>query len=428
MLTLPAQEATTAHLCSAYPFQAGLGLGTTGLVVGLDAHSGAVVRFDPFDSYATGALTSPAILVLGRVGRGKSSFVKSLLYRQVSLRGRRAFVLDPKGEYAGLAELAGLAHLSLRPAGSARLNPLDPSPAGETGRELAARRAGMLVALAGCDLGRDLSAEERAVIGEVAAELGSAAVLSDVVSALLAPSRTVADRLAATPGDVAARVREVAMNLRRLVAGELAGILDGPTTVELDWRGPGLVLDLSALFDSPALASVMVAAASWLSVALRLPGPCFLVLDEAWALLAELSVARWLQATNKLARSTGTSLVLVTHRLSDLEAGAAGSETERLATGLLADAEVRVVFGQAPGERPRAASLLGLSSEAAELLTGLARGEALWQVGDRVALVRHLLSAHERRICDTDAAMRAADSECAGSSASTASDPGGAAS
>ena len=406
MLTLPTQETTTAHLCSVYPFQAGLGLGTTGLVVGIDAHSGAVVRFDPFDSYASGALTSPAILVLGRVGRGKSSFVKSLLYRQVSLRDRRAFVLDPKGEYEGLAGLCGLAHLSLRPGGSARLNPLDPSPAGESGRELAARRAGMLVALAGCDLGRDLSAEERALIGEVATELGRTAVLADVVAALLEPSRTVAARLAATTGDIAARVREVAMNLRRLVVGELAGIMDGETTVEIDWRGPGLVLDLSALFDSPALSSVMVAAASWLTVALRLPGQCFLVLDEAWALLAELSVARWLQATNKLARSTGTSLVLVTHRLSDLQAGAAGSETERLATGLLADTEVRVVFGQAPGERSRAASLLGMSAEAAESLSSLSRGEALWQVGERVALVRHLLSPAERAICDTDQAMR----------------------
>jgi hypothetical protein len=79
------------------------------------------------------------------------------------------------------------------------------------------------------------------------------------------------------------------------------------------------------------------------------------VLDEAWALLSHLSTARWLQATFKLSRSYGVANVAVVHPLSDLKAaGQEGSEQQRLAEGLLADAETRVVFGQAPGEAERA--------------------------------------------------------------------------
>ena len=50
----------------------------------------------------------------------------------------------------------------------------------------------------------------------------------------------------------------------------------------------------------------------------------------------------------------------VVHRLSDLKAaGQDGSQEQRLAEGLLADAETRVVFGQAPEEADRAGELLG---------------------------------------------------------------------
>lgn len=67
----------------------------------------------------------------------------------------------------------------------------------------------------------------------------------------------------------------------------------------------------------------------------------------------------------------------VVHRLSDLKAaGQEGSEQQRLAEGLLADAETRVVFGQVPGEAERAGELLGLSRNEQALLCQLPRGVA----------------------------------------------------
>jgi hypothetical protein len=51
--------------------------------------------------------------------------------------------------------------------------------------------------------------------------------------------------------------------------------------------------------------------------------------------------------------------------------------------------------------------LLSLSATETDLLPQLRRGIALWKVGQRSFLVQHRLSAMERSIVDTDAAMTA---------------------
>jgi hypothetical protein len=97
------------------------------------------------------------------------------------------------------------------------------------------------------------------------------------------------------------------------------------------------------------------------------------------------------------------------HRLSDLaSADAAGSHQVRLAEGLLADTETRVIYGQPASEVEHARELLGLSDTEAKLLPQLPRGEALWKVGNHSFLVEHRLSAVETALVDTDARMRPA--------------------
>jgi hypothetical protein len=130
------------------------------------------------------------------------------------------------------------------------------------------------------------------------------------------------------------------------------------------------------------------------------------VFDEAWAILSNLAIARWLQACFKLSRAFGVANVAVVHRLSDLRAaGAEGSQQERLAHGLVADSETRVMFGQPPSETEEATSLLGLTGTEAEVLPRLPRGVALWKVGSRSFLVELRLSRYERDLVDTDARM-----------------------
>jgi type IV secretory pathway VirB4 component len=403
---------TTAQLGAAYPFVSEGGLGGRGVLIGRDLLGGSFI-YDPFELYASGALTNPNMVVIGQIGRGKSSFVKSYLWRQ-SLFGRHAWVVDPKGEYVELAKAWGVEPVCLRPGGSIRLNPLDPAVGDDRDPETAGRRRSELLGSIGAAcLGRPLLPRERAAV-DLAVDMaarqagGNPTTLPAVVDALLEPTQAAARAIRTDTATLAADGRDVALELRRLVRGDLSGMFDGPTTPGVDLEGSLVVLDLSAVYDSDALGVLMTCATAWLQVALsRRDGRRrIVVVDEAWVILTNLAVARWLQASWKLSRAYGVANVVVVHRLSDLTAaGASGSEQVGLAQGLLSDSETRVVYGQPPGEVESAGELLGLTSTEADLLPQLGRGVALWKVGARSFVVEHHLAAAERPLVDTDATM-----------------------
>jgi len=402
---------TTAHLGAAYPFVAEGGLGSGGAYVGRDLLGGAFT-YDPFGLYVSGALTNPNMVVMGQIGRGKSAFVKSYLWRQAAF-GRWSWVVDPKGEYGPLARLHGVTPLRLMPGGSVRLNPLDlvTEPGRRSDGEGARRGAQLLASLAEATLVRGLRPGERTAlelaVEAVAAEAGIPTV-PGVVAAMLDPAPAAARTVRATRAELAADGREVALELRRLVHGDLRGMFDGPTTTGIDLGAAAVVLDLSAVYDSAALGILMTCAAAWLQAALRRHRGArrIVVVDEAWAILTHLGIARWLRSSWKLARGLGVAHVAVLHRLSDLRsAGAEGSETFALARGLLSDSETRVVYAQPPGEVADAAHALGLSSTETALLPRLGRGMALWKVGERSFLVEHRLAPAERSLVDTDSRM-----------------------
>ncbi len=409
----PAHRATTAHLQAVYPFVAEAGLGERGVYIGRDLFGGTFT-YDAWELYRSGVLTNPNMVVLGQIGRGKSSFVKALVWRQ-QVFGRQAWVVDPKGEYGPLAAGCGAVPLRVAPGGGVRLNPLQPvgRPAAESGEELLRRQAELLCSLAAGSLGRSLLPAERTAVelavGTVAGR-SREPTLPDVVEALLSPSADAAHSVRTDVGGLAADGRDVGLELRRLVRGDLAGMFDGPTSEGIDLGGPLVVIDLSALYASPALGLLMTCATAWLQTVLQ-GADCvrrIVVVDEAWAILNNLAIARWLQAGFKLSRAFGVANVAVVHRLSDLRAvGADGSQQQRLAEGLLADSETRVIFGQPPSEVQAATELLGLTSTEADLLPRLPRGVALWKVGQRAFLVEHRLGPEERALVDTDARMSA---------------------
>ena len=470
---LPAHQVTTRNLGAAYPLVMEAGLGHRGVLVGRDLLGGSFV-YDPFELYAADVVSSPNMIVFGQIGRGKSSFVKSYLWRQ-AVFGRRAWVVDPKGEYGPLAEAWGVRPVALRPGGPVRLNPLDPGPGrapgarsggapggatlvGEVRRdggdpEEARRRSALLGSLASASLGRELGPRERVAVDlalDAAGSGGGVVTIPAVVDAMLSPRAEAARQVRTDRASLLEDGRDVALELRRLVHGDLRGMFDGPTSAGIDLGGPLVVLDLSALYDSAALGILMVCATAWLHAASARVAPdrpgasghqgappgheavpghegasggheglaghegtpgghVLVVVDEAWAILANLGVARWLQASWKLSRARGVSNIAILHRLSDLQTvGGAGSQQVGLAEGLLSDSETRVVFAQPPGEVRRAAELLSLSPTEAEILPQLGRGVALWKVGHRSFLVQHLVGRRERALVDTDRAMRPA--------------------
>jgi hypothetical protein len=406
-----AHRATTANAQAIYPFVAESGLGGRGSLIGIDLH-GAAFTYDPFVLYEQRTISNPNLVVAGEVGSGKSSLVKTYLFRQ-AVFGRIAWVADPKGEYGTLARALGSEPIRLSPGGRIRLNPIT-RDAGWDGQ------LNLLRALAAGALERRLAPEDDAALREGLHALNGELedpTLPRLVQLLFQPSEAMAAKLVTSRRELAKRVRPVVLALQRLCEGDLRGMFDGPTTEGLRLDGRAVVLDLSGCGDSAALGLVMTCASAWQRAMVsklhadaeargKPPRKVINVFDEAWRALAIPGVGEWLQASFKLSRRDGVQNVVVMHRLSDLTAaGAAGSRERELAEGLLHDASTRVIYRQVPDNVPRTREVLGLSSVEADLLPEFDDGIGLWKVGSRSFLVQHRVSTIEAPIVDTDGAM-----------------------
>ncbi|WP_416447045.1 ATP-binding protein [Leucobacter sp. HNU] len=410
---LPRHQDTSATLSGHYPFLAEGGLGSAGTFIGQDLYSGGSFVYDPWELYRQGVITAPNIILAGIVGSGKSSLAKALYTRALPF-GRRVYVPgDPKGEHTAVARAVGGRAIVLGPSLPTRLNPLDEGyrapglPDADWAAQVAARRRDLIGALTETVLDRRLTPVEHTAIDFALADAVRSAevpILPMVVERILSPS-TADD----PDGRLTEDGRMVGHALRRLVAGDLSGLFDGPSTEKFDPTLPMLSLDLSRVAENSALLAVlMTCSAAWMEAALQDPsgGQRFVVYDEAWRLMSYPALLARMDAQWRLARHYGISNLLIFHKLTDLEnVGDQGSRMRALASSLLANAETRIVYRQESDQLGVTAQTLGLTGTERSLLPGLGIGQGLWKIKDRSFVVQHQLHPAELELFDTRARM-----------------------
>jgi type IV secretory pathway VirB4 component len=383
------------------------------MFVGQDLYSGGSFTYDPWQLYAQGLITAPNVVLAGTVGSGKSALAKSLYTRSIGF-GRRVYIAgDPKGEHTPVARAVGGRAIVLGHGLRTRLNPLDEGhrPAGESDAEwaasVAARRRDLVGALTETVLNRTLSPLEHTAIDlALRATVASVDVpiLPMVVDRILTP-----DRADDPDGRLTEDGRMVGHALRRLVAGDLAGLFDGPSTEKFDPSLPMISLDLSRVAENSTLLSVLMTCSSaWMEAALLDPagGQRRVVYDEAWRLMSHPALLRRMDAQWRLARHYGIANVLVFHKITDLDnVRDAGSSMRALASSLLANAESRIVYRQEPDQLTATTSALGLTGTERKLLPMLGTGQGLWRIKDRSFVIQHQLHPAELALFDTTSRM-----------------------
>jgi len=411
---VPAHQDTSATLAGAYPFLAEGGLGSAGVFVGQDLYSGGSFAYDPWVLYQRGIITAPNIVLAGIVGAGKSSLAKSLYARSIPF-GRRVYVPgDPKGEHTAVAQAVGGKAIVLGHGLSNRLNPLDEGhrPSGlsdaEWASSVASRRRDLIGALAETVLDRALSPLEHTAIDlalTAAVRSADVPILPMVVDRILAPDAGTDNK----DGRLTEDGRLVGHALRRLVAGDLQGLFDGPSTVHFDASLPMISLDLSRVAENSTLISVLMTCSSaWMESALLDPagGQRWCIYDEAWRLMSHPALLKRMDAQWRLARHYGIANMLIFHKLSDLDnVGDSGTAMRALAGSLLANAETRIIYRQESDQLGTTASTLGLTGTEQKLLPGLGTGQGLWRIKDRSFVVQHQLHPDELAAFDTTGRM-----------------------
>ncbi|MGN6763435.1 MAG: ATP-binding protein [Leifsonia sp.] len=408
---LPHHQDTSATLAGAFPFLAEAGLGSDGVFIGQDLYSGGSFVYDPWVLYAHGVITAPNLVLAGIVGTGKSALAKSLYVRSIPF-GRRVYVPgDPKGEHTAVAQAVGGKAIILGHGLRTRLNPLDEGyrPAGmpdsEWATTVAARRRDLIGALAETVLDRPLSPLEHTAIDialtRTVAE-NQVPILPMIVDHTLTP-----DPADDTDGRLTEDGRLVGHALRRLVAGDLAGLFDSPSTVTIEPSLPMISLDLSRVTENSTLISVLMTCSSaWMESALLDPagGQRWVVYDEAWRLMAYPALLKRMDAQWRLARFYGIANMLIFHRLGDLDnVGDQGSAMRSLASSLLANAETRIVYRQEADQLGTTSAALGLTGTEQKLLPTLGVGQGLWRIKSRSFVVQHQLHPNEYALYQTGA-------------------------
>jgi len=408
---------TVRVLAATYPFVQDPGLGSAGIYIGTTPHGGGFY-FDPYELYRRQVLTHPALLVIGDMGSGKSSLVKTYLRRSRALFGRGIWCLDPKGENGPLMESMGAASVKLGRGLPTRINPLE-FVAGEGGL-MEGAQVTLVTGLLQWIFRRPLTVEEQQILLETWQDLarasGGAPDLPSMLQWLSSP-RPELGRLLGYQSEAkfTEDCRPLALGMRALLTGPLAGICDGPTSAELRGLEDVVNVDLSMVLNTPAFEPVLRCASAWSAALIsHLAGHQQLIfhVEEAWAVLQDLDLVRRLQAQMRLARATGVQTILVMHHLSDLRRMAdEGTELHKSAEQMLALTQTQVIYRQSTADTNDLRQLLGLNATEVERILHLRVGEALWRVNGRSFVVQHRVAPSEWDLIRTDAAMSASAPE-----------------
>lgn len=425
------QRITTFTMAAAYPFTASSTHGVPGACIGVDEEGGGAFYFDPWELYAAGIIKGMSAVVLGSVGMGKSTCVKSTTSRLV-LSGRKATVMsDKKGEWDIVAAYLGGNTITVGAGSETRINVLDEGnrPSYDTkkrpmtdkkwAKTVATRRLTLLRALAEILEERRLSSAEIKALSfglrqavAVAEGQGRVPIIPDFIEAIASPDFEALGSKNDSP-----KVRQAFETLydtfTRLIDGDLEGMFDGESTVTFDANAPIVTFNTQSLDDLPEEARKIAFACiqSWAEAAITSGdfGKRLVIYEEGSEVLNDPGSLRRMVSQWKLARAYGIFNILVLHKLGDLDlAGDAGSKTRADAYSLLGDSAVRIVYHQESDQKALAKETLGLTEREWQRVTNFKTGQGLWKLSNDSFVVRNTMTAPEVPIFNTDQKIKTA--------------------
>lgn len=398
----------------------------SGVVIGQDRISGALIAHDPFTAYEQKLISSPNVVIIGMIGVGKSSLLKTVyVERPLLLRQRRAVVVDKKprgdeGEYAELTRFFGAEPYRMDPQAvgersSTTLNILDPVVLAAGG---AATQRALLVAMAELAGGtpldewhhKALTIAHRRMSAEFEGHRSGrrVPVIADLIEQL---DRVVDDDCMRNAREASRDALDLAghsvrFRLERLLGDELAGMFDGETSKHVQLEQKLTTFDISALpEEGPATAMVLAVVNAWLMGTLTQTKGVRtnLVVEEGWHLFGGAG-GRLIRAKSKLSRGLGLSVVAAIHHLSDIPA-------DSEAVAMIKEAQTVHLFRQEIDDDIReCVRYFALEASNAEALRTLPQGDHLLKVGTtREIRVEHVRSQAEVQFTETDAAMMLTD-------------------
>ncbi|WP_416063831.1 ATP-binding protein [Rhodococcus indonesiensis] len=394
---------TSVQVAGIYPWIVGAKAPLLGTPLGRHLTTGAAVGFDPLYAWTMKAITAPSCFICALNGFGKSTLLRRIALGDIA-RGTLVLVPgDVKPDLRVLAEQVG-GQVSEVGYGTGAINPLDRGPigdaidqlpAGSLEREKAefalhARQLNMLCALLEIVRRGPLQDFEETLLASAIRLLyapGSpftnahAARIEDLLTLIASgPGELRDDAVADTAEEYRGQIKPLLRSLRALVKGRFGETFNRHSTVRIDITKPMVDLDMSSVPPGDELMRAAVLLAGWneafaaveaahILADNQVPGAksiaAHIILDEVWQVIqtGSSAVAR-LDAVQRLQRSMGVAMTLVTHSLVDFEKVGA--------LGMIERSRARIIGPVPDAELDRLAHFMKFSRAERAMVTGWA--------------------------------------------------------
>ncbi|MDR1791287.1 MAG: ATP-binding protein [Propionibacteriaceae bacterium] len=424
-----------------WPFISAPGLKPHGAQMGVDYFSGGAFYCDPNGWVMDDDMpvSNPNVMVLGKPGMGKSATVKAFIIRMAAFGYRCLVVGDPKDEYEKLCRFFQVEPIAIGQGLANRINPLDFGPLGQGWEQLSVaeqKRRCDIVFARWLTLIRGMVGSQGVPFGPTEAKVVDSALkqvtgfaqgasslrvttIPELWQCLNSPPQQMIEECRYSSSqhfwDDTRALRDA---LAEMFQGALAGLFDGPTTIDLDWMAPIASLSLSRLegLGDEATGMALLCLNSWARAMRELsePGDMRVVVrDECWRQFRlGIDAVKSFDADLRLSRRDGDIQMAIAHKPSDfLSVGDAGSQAVQIAKDMFHLADTKILLGQDQEVANQLGELLGINPMAQQLVTGWCRqekGRALWIAGERYFKVKTILHPVEEQLTWTQDALEAA--------------------
>lgn len=400
-------------LASAYPFTSYELADENGIFLGTNGINNSPIFVDNFDSRR---YKNANIAILGTSGSGKTYTMQCMALR-MRQQHTQVFIIAPdKGhEFKRACDAIGGQYIKIAPGSGQNINIMEIRKAdntvaklidGDSGRDsILAKKIQQLHAFFSL-LVPDISYEERQQLDECIVKTYGRFGITNRNKSLIDTTTPTGYKAMPTLSDLHKEISQAGPRAKRLyniltryVSGS-AKSFAAQTNVDLDNKY--VVLDVSELTKELLPIGMFIALDYvWDKAREDRTKRKTIFMDELWTLIgsrASVEAAEFVLEIFKVIRGYGGSAVAATQDLNDFFALDEG----RYGKGIINNAKIKIIMGVEQEEADRIVNTLGLSSNEAQQVTRMARGEGLLLANKNHVIVNFMASKMEHDLITTD--------------------------
>ncbi len=386
------RSSVTSSLAWGFPFISNDMVSETGILYGINLHTGWLVIFDRYD----GKLQNMNSVILATSGAGKSFTVKLEVLRYL-INDIDIIIIDPENEYKSLCQKVGGTYVNIATNSQQYLNPFDIPPRIEDVeygkwdllRSQIMSLIGMIqILIWWC------TPEEEALLDKALQSTYSLKWFSLEADnyegkqpPLMGDLMNVLEWM--DGGD------RLALRLSKYVSGTFGKVFNNYTNIDINNKLTVIsIRDLEDALKTPAMMNVL----NWIWTKVRShKKKRMLAVDEAWIMFQNETSAEFLFGLTKRARKYGLGITVISQDIEDFVRSKYGKP-------IISNCALQVLLKQSTTSIKALNELLGLSEAEQRRLVSSGVGEGLIFAGNQHVGVKILASPEEKAFITTDVA------------------------